>query len=71
MPFISATLVPGRSCRCRSALRAVWVRRGSTTIILGARAARRAWMMRRHTWGCISAGLVPIRKKQSVFSMSS
>ena len=58
MPWNSATSVPGWICRCRSAHRAVSVRRGSTTIHLQCRVARaRASSIRRNRIGCAQAVL--------------
>ena len=67
----SQTSVPGRMARCRSAIAAVSVRRGSTTMIFipGRRAL--ASSMRRKATGCAHAGLAPAIRIVSAWSKSS
>ena len=58
MPQASAPSVPGRTCRCRSACSATFVRRGSTTMSLRPRAfcARR---FLKNPWGEAQAPFLP------------
>jgi hypothetical protein len=71
MAWKSATSVPGRMARCRSAKHAVSVRRGSTTTIFISGRACLAASMRRKSTGCANAALDPAMKRQSACSMSS
>ena len=56
-PLASARSVPGSGCRCRAALRAVAVRRGSTTTCWAPRVAARVEVLhrRRHGVGRVAA----------------
>jgi hypothetical protein len=68
-PFSSAMSVPGWTWRNRSALAAVAVRRGSTTMSLAPALTRS--IIRRYRIGWQSAMLAPMTKKTSAFSKSS
>ena len=67
-PFSSARSVPGLICRNRSALSAVVVRRGSTTMSLAPALSRSA--IRRNRIGWQSAMFEPMTKNRSVQSKS-
>lgn len=62
--------MPGRICRNRSALSAVALRRGSTTMSLAPEALTRS-IIRRKRMGWQSAMLAPMTKKASARSKSS
>ena len=64
MPWNSATSVPGSIARCRSAISAVAVRRGSTTMIFSAGLRAFAASMRRNSTGCAHAAFEPAMKMQ-------
>ena len=68
-PFASAPSVPGVSCRCRSALRAVIVRRGSETISLPPFfcCASKYCMI----GGIVAAGLAPAKNTASACGISA
>ncbi len=70
-PCASATSLPGRICRCRSAIAAVSVRRGSTTIHFCVGRAAFASSRRRHRIGCAQARLLPVMKTRSASAKSS
>ena len=67
-PLARARSVPGSGCRCRAALRAVAVRRGSTTKCCAPRSrpASKYCM----AGGIVSAGLLPTRTTTSASAMS-
>ena len=71
MALSSATSVPGRSCRCSVASRAVGVRLGSTTMTRVWGAVRMRSRTRSQTTGWHSAMLAPMTKKSVACSMSS
>ncbi len=71
MPWQSMTSVPGRMGRCRSAIAAVSVRRGSATMIFMPGFAARASSMRRMRMGCAQAVLLPVMNRHCASARSS
>ncbi len=70
-PLASATSLPGRICRCRSAIAAVSVLRGSTTIHFWPGRAALASSRRRQRMGWAHARLLPVMKTRSASAKSS
>ncbi len=71
MAWKSATSVPGRMGRCRSAAAAVSVRRGSATMMRMCGRAARAASRRRNSTGWAYATLAPVMNTVSACSRSS